>query len=82
MRTADRSIDAAIRLAFDNHELDGDEATVRWSAPDGLERGATVEVNVSYPVQVVRIPLVGDVAGPSVWVRSSHVARVDPFASR
>lgn len=82
MRTAEQSIDMAISLAFDNHGLDADEATVRWSAPEGLERGSTVEVNVAYPVQVLRIPFVRDAAGPSVWVRSSHVARVDPFASR
>jgi hypothetical protein len=47
-----------------------------------LERGARIEVHVSYPVSAMRFPFLGDVSGPSIWVRSTHITRVDPFASR
>lgn len=82
LSAADGSVDRAVGLALQNHGLDANDSHVRWSAPDGLERGARVEVHVSYPVRVVRVPFLGDVSGPSVWVRSTHIARVDPFASR
>ena len=80
--SADSSVNSAVGLALENHGLDVDESNVRWSAPDGLERGARIEVHVAYPVGVVRFPFLGEVAGPSVWVRSTHVARIEPFASR
>ena len=79
---AGASIDRAVQLALENHGLDADESRVRWSAGEGLERGARVEVHVAYPVRVVRFPFLGEVSGPSFWVRSTHIARVDPFASR
>lgn len=79
---ADGSVDRAVGLALENHGLDAVDSMVRWSAPDGLERGARVEVHIAYPVGVVRFPFLGEVSGPSVWVRSTHVARVEPFASR
>jgi len=79
---AARAIERTAGLALTNHGLDADESNIRWSAPDGLERGARIEVHVAYPVNVVRFPFLGEVSGPSVWVRSTHMARVDPFASR
>lgn len=79
---AAKSVERAAELALRNHGLDADESNVRWTAPDGLERGARIEVHVAYPVSVVRFPFLGEVSGPSVWVRSTHIARVDPFASR
>jgi len=79
---AGRVIESTAGLALTNHGLDADESNIRWSAPDGLERGARIEVHVAYPVKVVRFPFLGEVSGPSVWVRSTHIARVDPFASR
>jgi hypothetical protein len=82
LSTADESIEQAARLALENHGLDSDEATVRWSAPRGLARGATVEVRIGIPVRVMRLPFTEISSGPSVWIRSTHVARVDPFASR
>ncbi|CAN5675107.1 hypothetical protein BH20ACT23_BH20ACT23_25180 [soil metagenome] len=82
MMAAERSVERAVDLALANHGLEADDSNVSWSAPDGLERGARVEVQVAYPVGVVSFPFLGEVSGPSVWVRSTHVARVDPFASR
>lgn len=75
-------IERTADLALINHGLDADEANIGWTAPDGLERGARIEVHIAYPVDVVRFPFLGEVSGPSVWVRSTHIARVDPFASR
>lgn len=82
LTTADSSVDRAVGLALANHGLSADDSNVRWSAPDGLERGARIEVHVAYPVGVVRFPFLGEVPGPSIWVRATHIARVDPFASR
>jgi hypothetical protein len=76
------SIERTARLALTNHGLDAGASNIRWSAPDGLERGARIEVHVAYPVNVLRFPFLGEVSGPSIWVRSTHIARVDPFASR
>ena len=82
LTAADSSVERAVGLALTNHGLDAADSNIRWSAPDGLERGARVEVHVTYPVGVVRFPFFGEVTGPSILVRSTHVARVDPFASR
>jgi hypothetical protein len=79
---ADRAVETAIRLALDNHDLQAEDAVVRWSAPEGLTRGAMVEVNVAYPVPVVRMPFLGNAGGPAIWVRAVHSARIDPFSSR
>jgi hypothetical protein len=79
---ADNAVGNAVRQAFADHGLDGDEAEVRWSTDPGFPRGAAVEVVVSYPVTVTQAPLLGKVSGPSIVVRASHVARIDPYASR
>ncbi len=79
---AGEAVDGAVSSALTNHGLAGESATVDWIAPEGLERGETVEVSVAYPVRVVRLPFMGDAGGPSVWVRATHVARVDPYGSR
>jgi hypothetical protein len=79
---ADRAVHTAIQLALDNHGLQAEDAVVQWSAPDGLSRGATIEVRLAYPVPVIRIPLLGNAGGPAIWVRSVHRARIDPFSSR
>ena len=78
---AERRIDAAVAAAFADHGLDPSDARVQWTT-QGLERGGTVEVRVSYPTPVVQAPFLGSVSGPSVWVRASHIARVDPYRSR
>ena len=67
--------------AFVDHGIDPSLAKVDVSA-GRLERGATVEVRVSYAVTVLQAPLLGRVAGPSIWVRAGHVALVDPYRSR
>lgn len=73
---------AAIAQAFSDHGLDPNDAVVDWSADSNLPRGEGVEVSVSYPVTVVQAPLLGRVAGPSIWVRARHIARIDPYRSR
>lgn len=79
---ADKAVHTAVQLALHNHGLQAEEAVVRWSAPEGLSRGATIEVHLEYPVPVIRMPLLGSAGGPSIWVRSVHRARIDPFSSR
>lgn len=78
---AERRIEAAVTAAFEDHGLDASAARVEWTTR-GLERGGTVEVRVSYPTPVFQAPLLGSVSGAAVWVRASHVARVDPYRSR
>jgi hypothetical protein len=79
---AETAVEAAVRQAFADTGLDPLAARVTWSSGGGLKRGDAVEVEVGYPVTVVQAPLLGRVAGPSIWVTASHAVRVDPFASR
>lgn len=79
---ADAAVEAAVETAFVNQGLDPQDAQVRWTSDSQLERGGTVEVEVSYPVTVVQAPLLGRVAGPTVWVRARHIARIDLWRSR
>jgi hypothetical protein len=79
---ADAAVDRAVEEAFADQTLDPSAARVRWAAPDGFVRGGRVEVSVAYPVTVLEAPFLGRVAGPSVWVRAEHVARIDPYGSR
>jgi hypothetical protein len=81
VRQADRAVRTAVAQAFADHGLRPSDARVRWKAR-GLGRGSTVEVRVGYAVTVLQAPFLGRSAGPSVWVRAKHVARVDPYASR
>jgi non-ribosomal peptide synthetase component F len=78
---ASRSATVAIRRAFLDHGLDPANATIELSAA-GLERGEAVEVEIGYPVSVLQAPVLGRVAGPSIWIRADHVARIDPYRSR
>jgi hypothetical protein len=78
--SAQRAVDRAVAEAFANQGLDPAIARVHMSGT--LERGAPVEIEIAYPVTVLQAPLLGRVAGPSVWVRAEHVARVDPYRSR
>lgn len=80
-RQADAAIHDAVGRAFLDHGLDPQDAIVRWGA-SRFERGSEIQVRVGYAVTVLQAPFIGRTAGPSVWVRATHVARVDPFASR
>jgi hypothetical protein len=73
---------AAFARAFANHGLDPGLADLRLATPAGMERGSAVEVEVSYPVTVLQAPILGRIAGPSIWVRAAHVSRIDPYRSR
>jgi hypothetical protein len=79
---ANAAVHAMVERAFEDHGLDPDDARVRWTASSGLERGGLVEIEVSYPVTVVQAPLIGRVAGPSIWINARHAGRIDPFRSR
>jgi hypothetical protein len=78
---ASSAVERAVAQAFIDQGLDPTEAVIRWSGSP-LERGGGVRVRVSLPVAVFRAPFIGKVAGPSIWIRAHHVARVDPFGSK
>lgn len=79
---ADRAVDAAVRAAFYDHGIDSGSATVKWTGPVGFARGGEIEVMVAYPVEVLRLPFVGSLAEPRIWVNARHAARIDPYMSR
>ena len=76
------AVNSAVRQAFIDHGLDPGPARVQWTSSHGLERGGSVEVEVSYPVTVLSVPFLGRVGGPSIYVRARHIARVGPYRSR
>jgi hypothetical protein len=79
---AGRAVEDAVARAFADEGLDPKRAHVVWSAGAGLDRGGTIEVEVSYPVTVLQAPLLGRIAGPSIWVEAEHAVRIDPYRSR
>ncbi len=79
---ADSAVERAVTAAFRNQGLDPRDARVQWTSDSQLARGGTVEIEVSYPITVLQAPLLGRVAGPSVWVRARSVARIDLWRSR
>lgn len=79
---ADRAVDAAVRNAFFDHGIDSASAKVKWTGAPGLARGGVVEVEVAYPVEVLRLPFLGGLTDPRIWVNARHVARIDPYMSR
>lgn len=72
----------SVRTALIDHGLDPGRALLeaRWAR--SLPRGASLSIAVSYPVSIVGAPLLGRVAGPSIWIKAIHVARIDPYRSR
>ena len=80
--SADAAVRSAAHQALTDHGFDLEEAEVAWSGPPGFPRGGTVEVVVRVPVEVLEAPLIGRVADSHVWVRSTHIARIQPFGSR
>ncbi|MDQ4124096.1 MAG: hypothetical protein M3134_00655, partial [Actinomycetota bacterium] len=66
--------------ALTDHGVDPARARVEWTSD--LDRGGAVELRLSYDVPVIQAPFLGSVAGPSISVSASHVARVDPYRSR
>ena len=78
---AARAVDEAVTRAFVDQGLDPSRARVEWNASSDLARGSEVEVEVAYPVSVAQAPILGSLAGPSIWVNAHHSARSDPFRS-
>ena len=79
--SARRVADQAISIALRDHGLDPSKARVEWSV-GRLERGAPIQVVVSYPTRVLRAPFLGEVGGPSIWTHAKSVARIDRYRSR
>ena len=72
----------SVRSALVDHGLDPERARLEARWPNALPRGASISIEVGYPVSIVGAPLIGRVAGPSIWIRAVHVARIDPYRSR
>ena len=78
---AKRSANIAVATALRDHGLEPSRARVDW-AFGGLQRGAAVQVVVSYPVPVLSAPFLGQVSGPAIWTHAKSVARIDSYRSR
>jgi hypothetical protein len=74
-------VNRTVSQVFRDHGLDPRDAEVVLRG-GGAGRGSAVEVIVGYDVTVLQAPFLGRVSGPSIEVTASHVARVDPYASR
>lgn len=79
---ASRAIDVAVARAFADHGLDPSDARVKFSADRGFRRGAGLWIEVSYPVEALSFPLLGEIRGPALWIDARNVARIEPFGSR
>lgn len=77
-----QAIDKAVSAALIDQGLDPSLAEVTYSIDPRFSRGGLIEVQVGYPVSVVSAPLIGSASGPAVWVRASHITRIDPYRSR
>ena len=76
------AIDRAVRAAFVDQGLPTAPVQMRWALVPRFERGARVEIDVRFPVRVMRVPFLGAATGPSIWVDARHVSRLHPFVSR
>ncbi len=72
----------SVRTALLDHGLEPDRARLEAHWPASLPRGASISIELGYPVSIVGAPFIGRVAGPSIWMRAVHVARIDPYRSR
>lgn len=79
---AARSADEAITAAFAARGLAPSRAAAQVRGLESFERGAAVEVRISFPVRVLPIPFVAAGSQPVVMVRATHTARIDPYRSR
>lgn len=77
---AGRNAERAVVEALTDHGLDASDAEIELSLGD-IERGR-VRVSIAFPVAIGRFPILGDVGGPSIWVRARHDAIVQPYASK
>lgn len=80
-RTASLTAQRVVDQAFRDHGLDPSRAKLEMSL-SGLERGAPIQIVLSFPVDVFSAPFLGRVADSSIWIHAKSVARVDPFRSR
>ena len=80
--TADREVAASVAAAVTDHGLDPERVDVQWTATEGWLRGGTLEIAVTYRVEVFQAPLLGAITEPSIPVTARHVAVIDRYRSR
>ncbi len=73
-------ISSAVVEAFRAHDLDPSLIRVSWSGVP--ERGATVEIRVSYPVEVFQMPFLDASVGPAIRIEAIHQAPMQRYLSR
>ena len=79
--TARKAATSAAVAAMEDQGLPAASMRISLSTSTRFERGAEIHVRVAYPVPVLGIPFIAKAAGPSIWVRASHTAHVDPYRS-
>lgn len=79
--TASVLAEEAAALALLDQEMDPRTSRVALGGLASFGRGTRVEVRVAYPVRILGVPFLRDAAAPTIWVRASHVAQVDPYRS-
>ena len=79
---AESAVKIAVEDAFSSQDLEANRVRIQWSADPGFPRGGMLEIEVSYPVEILSAPLLGEVGGPLLWIDAAHVARIDPYRSR
>lgn len=67
--------------ALRGHGLEWQRGVVSLAGIGSFGRGVEIQARVAYPVRLVSVPFLSDVGGPLLWVRASHVARVEPYRS-
>jgi hypothetical protein len=80
-QTASAAALKVVDQAFRDHGLDPSKVELEMSL-SRLERGAPIQIRLSYPVDVLSAPFLGRVSDASIWIHAKSVARVDPFRSR
>lgn len=80
--SADTNVHSLVSQTIRDQGLDPDLVEVVWSPAAGWQRGASIEVLVTYEVPVFQAPLLGSVSEPTISVSAAHVATIDRYGSR
>lgn len=82
VQDASNAVDRSVGAAIEDQGLETSSASVVWGPSGSWERGTLLEIEVSYPVPVFQMPLLGRIGAPAIVVTGRHIARLDPYRSR
>lgn len=80
--SADGAIRTLVMQTVEDQGLDPDLVDIEWSPAQGWQRGATIEVLITYTVPVFQAPFLGSISEPTIPVSAAHVATIDRYRSR